>query len=302
MRTILAMAFVAAAAVGAGADEWQVTTADANSAHPTWCGSYIALQSDRVTGTFQIWGVNESGSSRAWSITNQPWRTFTEPHWNCDAHVVAFQGRHGSGPDTLWSVWDSGSPQSTPIDLTVGAGDDEAPNDRLGTIAFHSDRAGQDDIYIMPEGGEGGGITRLTTSPAADLFPAISPDGQWIAFASDRAGDFDIWITGPGGEADTLRHVTAGSGRYSEPAWSPGGTHIAFARGSVGIVVVEVASRAEYEVTSNGTDSSPAWSPEGDIIAFTRHGAHDQIWCSDNVPPGTGVERTSWGSIKALYR
>ncbi len=96
--------------------------------------------------------------------------------------------------------------------------------------------------------------------------------------------------------------MTATGARDSEPAWSPGGTHLALARSGVGIVVVDVASRTEYQVTSNGTDSSPAWSPEGDFIAFTRHGAYDQIWRSDNLPPGTGTERTSWGSIKALYR
>lgn len=302
MRTTLAMALVMMTAVGAGAGEWQVTTADANNAHPTWCGNYICFQSDRESGVFQIWWVGEQGGENAWHLTNQPWRTFTEPHWNCDGHCVAFQGCHGSGPDTIWSVYDIGSPQFVPIDLTVGAGDDEAPNYRLGQIAFHSDREGQDDIYIMPEGGEGRSATRLTTNPAADLHPAISPNGQWIAFASDRSDDLDIWITGQGGEADTLRRVTATAGRDSEPAWSPGGTHIAFARSDVGIVVVELGSRTEHQVTSNGADSSPAWSPEGDIIAFTRHGAHDQIWCSDDLPPGTGVERMSWGSIKALYR
>lgn len=301
MRTILAIAFVAAAAIGAGAGEWQVTTADANSAHPTWCGNYIYFHSDRTTGVFQIWWIDEQGAGNPHALTIQPWRTFTEPHWNCDAHFVAFQGSHGGAPDSIWIVADN-APPPQPLFVPQAPADNESPSYLGGKIAFHTDRDGQDEVYLMAEGGEGNWVTRLTTNPAADISPAISPDGQWIAFASDRDGDFDIWVTGSGGEADTLRHVTAGSGRDLEPAWSPRGTHIAFARSGVGIVVVDVASRAEYEVTSNGTDSSPAWSPEGDIIAFTRHGAHDQIWCSDNVPPGTGVERTSWGSIKALYR
>jgi len=302
MRAILAMALVAAAAVGAGAGEWQLTTANANSAHPAWCGDLIVFQSDRDGyGGFQIWGTSEQGESRSWRVTNQSWMSYTQPSWNCDVHMVAFQGT-GVRDHGIYMVYDIGPPTFWPILAPYGPGDNEAPAYLGGYVVFHSDREGQDDVYIVPEGGAERSATRLTTSPAADQSPSLSPDGQWIAFSSDRAGDFDIWVTGPGGEADTLRRVTATSARDLEPAWSPGGTHIAFARGDAGIVVVEVASRTEYQVTTNGTDSSPAWSPEGNMIAFTRHGAHDQIWCSDNLPPETGVEKVSWGSIKARYR
>ncbi len=301
MKTTLALVLVMVAAAGASAGEWQVTTADANSAHPTWCGDYIYFHSDRVFGVPQIWGVNEQGERNAFPVTTQPTMSYSEPCWDCAAHTVAFQGNSGSGDHSTYTVYQSGPPIPV-VAVPQGDGDNEAPSQLYGQIAFHSDRAGQDDIYIMPEGGEGEGVTRLTINPAADLHPAISPDGQWVAFASDRSGNFDIWIMGQGGETDTLRPVTTDAGRDSEPAWSPGGTHIAFARSGVGIVVVEVGSRTEHQVTSNGADSSPAWSPEGDIIAFTRHGAYDQVWRSDDLPPGTGVERMSWGSIKALYR
>jgi Tol biopolymer transport system component len=300
MRTILVAAFLVTAAVGAGAGEWQVTTVDANNAHPAWCGDLIILQSDREGGVFQIWGTTEQGESFSWHVTNQSWMTYTEPSWNCAVHMAAFQGSSG-GDRGIYVVYDSG-PSYTPILAPYGPGDNEAPSYLGGHVAFHSDREGQDDAYLVPEGGADRSATRLTTNPAADRYPAISPGGQWIAFASDRSGDFDIWVTGPAGEADTLRQITSAGADDSEPAWSPGGTHIAFARSGTGIVVVDLASRTEFQVTSNGADSSPAWSPEGDIVAFTRHGVYDQVWCSDNLPPGAGVEKASWGSIKALYR
>jgi len=305
MRHVLVAAALAVAACCAVAAEWQVTTASANSAHPTWCQDWIAFQSDRDTpGNYQIWGANDTGESRSWRITNQPWMSYTGPHWNCGQRYVAFQGVQGSGPDSIsiFTVYDIGPPTFTPIRVPQAAGDNESPNYVGGAIAFHSDRAGQPDVYLMSEGGEFNWLTRLTTSAADDRDPAISPDGQRVAFSSDRAGDFDIWVTNTVGEQDLIERVTATAERDGEPAWSPGGTHIAFARGGVGIVVVEVATRTEQIVTTNGTDSSPAWSPEGDLVAFTRHAAYDQVWCSDEVPPGAPVERVSWGCLKALFR
>ncbi len=59
MKAVLVAAVVALAAVGAGAGEWQVTTANANSAHPTWCTDWIYFHSDRESGVFQIWGVSD---------------------------------------------------------------------------------------------------------------------------------------------------------------------------------------------------------------------------------------------------
>jgi TolB protein len=301
MRQVIVAAALAAAACSAVAAEWQVTTASANNAHPSWCGDWIVFQSDRDTpGNYQIWMVSDQGELNPLRVTNDPTKSLREPNWNCAAQFVAVCGGAG-GTDRIYYAYQSGPPYIL-VEPSQSAVDNESPSYVGAAVAFDSDREGQREIYLMAEGGEPYGFTRLTTNAADDADPAISPDGQRIAFSSSRAGDADIWITSTAGEQDLLEHVTATAERDGEPAWSPGGTHIAFARGGVGIVVVGVATRTEYAVTANGTDSSPAWSPEGDLIAFTRHGAYDQVWCSDNVPPGAPVERTSWGCVKALFR
>ena len=41
---------------------------------------------------------------------------------------------------------------------------------------------------------DGSGVSRLTTNPAVDAFPAWSPDGRRIAFASGRDGNFEIYV------------------------------------------------------------------------------------------------------------
>jgi len=300
MRSLVALLLAGALVLPAAATEWQVTTASANSAHPTWCGNNIMFHSDR-DGVFQIWGVGEQTGYAAWRVTNQPWLSYTEPHWHCAGHWVSFCETPASGPDSVAVVFDMALP-ATPLTVTEGNGNDRSPHYTPDGIALHSDRNGHDDIYVINSGGEAQGLTRLTTSVAQDRCPAISPDGEWIAFASDRSGSFDIWVMSAAGEADSLRQLTSGPADDLEPAWSPGGTHVAFARGGAGIVAVDVASRTEFAVTSSAGDASPAWSPEGDLLAFTRPGAYEQIWCTDNAPPGTAANAATWGSIKARYR
>jgi Tol biopolymer transport system component len=46
----------------------------------------------------------------------------------------------------------------------------------VGTIAFHSERAGNTDIYAM--NGDGTGVVRLADDPAVDFGPAWSPAGS----------------------------------------------------------------------------------------------------------------------------
>ena len=51
-------------------------------------------------------------------------------------------------------------------------------------LAFHSNRDGNWNIYVM--NADGTGQTRLTDDPAADSWPSWSPDGRRIAFISPR--------------------------------------------------------------------------------------------------------------------
>jgi len=40
----------------------------------------------------------------------------------------------------------------------------------------------------------GANRTQLTTTPASEGGPAMSPDGQWIVFHADREGNFEIHV------------------------------------------------------------------------------------------------------------
>ncbi len=59
-------------------------------------------------------------------------------------------------------------------------------------IAFHSDRDGDDEIFVM--NADGTGVTQLTDNDDWDWDPVWSPNGRQIAFASDRDGDAEVFV------------------------------------------------------------------------------------------------------------
>jgi len=60
------------------------------------------------------------------------------------------------------------------------------------TIAFESDRSGNEDIRTMPA--TGGTATQLTMNTTIEAEPCWSPEGFMIAFSSRRIGNLDICI------------------------------------------------------------------------------------------------------------
>lgn len=96
--------------------------------------------------------------------------------------VFSFQG-------DLWSVSSQGGQA---LRLTAHEAYDAravfSPDGK--SLAFASDRYGDDDIFIMPT--EGGAPTRLTFASSTDRPGAFSPDGQTIYFASRRLFDFPM--------------------------------------------------------------------------------------------------------------
>ena len=81
---------------------------------------------------------------------------------------------------------------------------------------------GNPDIYVA--NGDGTGVTRLTTDPAADLNPSWSPDGRSIAFLRDG----DIYVMAADGSGAT--RVTSTPGAELAPSFSPDGSTLVFAR------------------------------------------------------------------------
>jgi serine/threonine protein kinase/Tol biopolymer transport system component len=136
-------------------------------------------------------------------------------------------------------------------------------------------------------------IVRLTSGPAVEFGPAISPDGKWVAYVSDARGPFDVWVKFlAGGDpinltAATNLDVTNVSG-ISGLDISPDGTRIAVMariRGtSAPLDTWEIPAPLPGVPRKLLADRlGMRWSLDGRQIAFIRAGgsAGDALYVAD---------------------
>jgi eukaryotic-like serine/threonine-protein kinase len=145
-------------------------------------------------------------------------------------------------------------------------------------LAYSSDRAGNQDLWVMPIGGH---ATQLTSDPAPDWSPGWSPDGSTIAFYSYRTGDREIWsMPSSGGAATQLTHspgLDAGS------HWSPDNREIAFRSERTGnseIWVISADGKRSRRITNDRASAGlPTWSPDSQWLAYSSNrSGRSQVW------------------------
>ncbi len=158
------------------------------------------------------------------------------------------------------------TPEPTPQDTTANT----------PRIAFHSNRDGNWNIYVMKP--DGSNQTRLTDNPAADSWPSWSPDGRRITFISSRDDPdpndddtiWEIYVMNADGSGQT--RLTIDSAWHSLPRWSPDGRRIAFLSyvdGIAEIYVMNADGSEQTRLTKNSVpDGRPSWSPDSQRIAF----------------------------------
>ena len=95
------------------------------------------------------------------------------------------------------------------------------------SLAFHSTRDGNNNIYVMNP--DGSGQTSLMTDLSNDQRADISPDGKQIVFASTRlGGHFEIFLMNADGSDVRPLTSTSTTTTNTWPRWSPNGEWIAY--------------------------------------------------------------------------
>lgn len=76
---------------------------------------------------------------------------------------------------------------------------------------------------------DGSDVQRITSSPAVDSHPHLSPDGNWIAFSSNRSGNTNVYVVSK--EGGTPKRLTWEPSASVVRGWSNDGKTILYSSG-----------------------------------------------------------------------
>jgi Tol biopolymer transport system component len=119
----------------------------------------------------------------------------------------------------------------------------------------------------------GGALVRVTSQPGEELYPSLSPDGDYVVFASPASGNWDIYTQRIGGQTSfSLTKDCMDDDRM--PAFSPDGEWIVFRseREGGGLFLMGATGESVRRLTDFGYD--PAWSPDGTEVVFATEGIY----------------------------
>lgn len=186
-------------------------------------------------------------------------------------------------------------------------------------IAFTSDRAGGDNIWIM--NADGSDKKQLTKEDFRLLNqPSWSPDGEYIVakkhFTTGRSlGTGEVWlyhVSGGGGVKLVARPNETHQKELGEPIYAPDGKSIYFTRNDTSGPIFEYAQDSnagifeidKYDIETGERSTAvsgyggavrPTPSPDGKSIAFVRRDKdQSQLWIKDFA---SGAEKMIYGDL-----
>ena len=145
-------------------------------------------------------------------------------------------------------------------------------------IAYSSDKAGTEDIYVIDVAT--GAEQRVSSLPGAEVSSAWSPDGSTLAFQDQTGATYTVGI-----DNGNVQQVVGSLFTPSKPSWFANGNTLAigalkpytrrFREGTNQLLTVEIANGAQtytepapFKSLSTRGDDGPVYSPDGSAVAF----------------------------------
>lgn len=184
-----------------------------------------------------------------------------------DGNSITFESWRNGNPD-IYIMNKDGSKQRA---LTSNEAIDSYPRFTADcqSIVFFSNRSGNYDIYSVKVN-QPHVVTQLTSLPANEYDPAVSPNGNTLTFSSDAEGNFDIFMKHlKTGELTQLTHSKFDDIHSS---FSPDGSMITFRSNRTGQFEVYTmwVDGSHLDQITDGMASArhPSFSPDGRSIIF----------------------------------
>lgn len=181
--------------------------------------------------------------------------------------TIVFTSDRAGGDRDLYRVNRDGSgEQRLTFGLFARAPQWSPSGDRIAFSVRSAD--GNWDVYtVAPDGSM---LTRLTTDPGRDDYPAWTADGR-IVWQNDPGSNTlgcpcDAWIMNADGSGK--RRLDTGGDAFA-PTPAPRGNRLVFENGA-GLVTMQLNGQGRRQITTVSGDFQPRWTPSGNDIAFLR--------------------------------
>jgi serine/threonine-protein kinase len=171
---------------------------------------------------------------------------YTRPSWTPDGSQVLFLGDRGDGGGVPFVRRADGVGAATRLlPPTIAFGQALESNDGHWLILRRIvGDAGNGDILGVKVGDTA--IVTLVASPARELTPALSPDGNWLAYSSDESGTFEVYVRPFPGVTTARWQVSTAGG--AAPLWSTSGKELFFRNNHGDLVVAQVKTTPTFSV------------------------------------------------------
>jgi serine/threonine-protein kinase len=227
-------------------------------------------------------GLLRTGRSDIWvkQLPNGPFSRITfgdtsavRPAWSPDGREVYYASdRTGSGVGSPYAHRADGTGAARPLTSSRRDFGQIVPSrdGRWLVLRTSASDAGGGDILGQRAGDTA--LVPLVATPAAELFPALSPDGKWLAYASNESGTFEVYVRPFPATGSARWQVSTAGG--TEPAWAHSGHELFYLNGKLELASAEVRPGPQFSVGAQHTLFSAA--------SFVRSGMHSYAVSPDD--------------------